>query len=58
MLKKAVPLPRLDALTVRVQIRGVKRLRMRLWLAAHIFELGAWVAGTRAEVEVELEQQD
>jgi hypothetical protein len=38
------------SVTINVRLIGVRSMRVRMWLAAKLFALGAWVAGTGLEL--------
>lgn len=42
---------------LKIEIRGARRLRFRLWLGAKIMALAAWVMGADTSVTVTSETQ-
>ena len=32
--------------TINVEVRNIKRVKMRLWMASRFIRFGAWIAGT------------
>lgn len=38
--------------SIRIRVVGLNAMRVRWWLAAHLFRLGALVAGFSVEIEI------
>lgn len=43
-----------DTITMEMKLTGLRRFRARLWCAAQILRLAAFVAGVKSEVEVQI----
>lgn len=48
----AVELSR-ERLVINVRMKRMRELRLRHWLAGKIFAIGAWVAATGLEIELD-----
>lgn len=59
MNRLTVPLPPvMKTMTVNVRLSGVKRMRARLLIASHLFELAAKVAGCKVSIEIEQDREE
>lgn len=38
---------------ITIRIKGLRTLHLRLWLAAKVFTVGAWIAGCQLEIDTE-----
>lgn len=39
------------SVTLQLKVTGLRKFRLRLWLASQVFRLGAAIAGTGIEIE-------
>lgn len=46
----------LKDITVKVKIKGTKKIKTRLMVAQYLFRLGAWVAGMGIEIDQNIEE--
>lgn len=50
----SIPISRVvETMTLNIKIHGIKRFRVRLWLAAKCFRLGARLIGCKVNMEIE-----
>lgn len=42
----------IQSLTLKVRVTGMRRFRIRMWLAIRLLKLAAWVIGTGIEIEL------
>jgi hypothetical protein len=46
-------MPRVVRESITIRVRGLRTVRLRMWLAAKVFIIGAWVAGVGIEIDAD-----